>query len=103
MVTTFYVEVGGKLYHHESLQKKLVLWPATWQFMKSCFSSANQEWRCLVAKLFFEEIMAQHYFLVCYNAFKMGADFCKSHSISEIALKFLSQASDFFMLVTFTI
>jgi len=42
----------------------------------------------------FEEIMAQHYFLLCYGAFKMFVDIGKSHSISEIALKFLSQASD---------
>lgn len=56
-----------------------------------------------MAKLFCEEIMAQHYFLMCYKAFKMSADLGKSHSISEIALKFLSEASDLFISVTFTI
>lgn len=55
-----------------------------------------------MAKLFSEEIMAQHYFLVCYEAFKMCADLGKSHSTSEIALKFLSQTSVLFMSVTFT-
>lgn len=48
-----------------------------------------------MAKSFCEKMMAQLYFPVYYEAFKtICADLGNSHSISEIALKFLSQVTD---------